>query len=49
MTTRIPAVGLKMTLVQTKAPLLNNTRSNWMMEEFHLPRFRKVTAWVLPS
>ena len=26
---------------QTKAPLLNNTRSNWMMEEFHLPRFRK--------
>ena len=28
-------------MVRTKAPLLNNTRSNWMMEEFHLPRFRK--------
>ena len=29
------------TRTQTKAPLLNNTRSNWMMEEFHLPRFRR--------
>ena len=36
-----PAEGPNMALVQTKAPLLNNTRSNWMMEEFHLPRFRK--------
>jgi len=26
---------------QSKAPLLNNTSSNWMMEEFHLPRFRR--------
>ena len=38
--TNNPAEGTNMTLV-TKAPLLNNTRSNWMMEEFHLPRFRK--------
>ena len=28
-------------LTKTKAPLLNNTRNNWMMEEFHLPRFRR--------
>jgi cell division protein FtsZ len=30
-----------MTGINTKAPLLNNSRSSWMMEEFHLPRFRK--------
>ncbi len=24
-----------------KPSLLNNTKSNWMMEEFHLPRFRR--------
>lgn len=35
------SMGTNMTRVQTKAPLLNNTRNNWMMEEFHLPRFRR--------
>ena len=42
-TSTMQHTGLNQNLnrTQTKAPLLNNTRSNWMMEEFHLPRFRK--------